>query len=1562
MTRRRKPKCGLSGSATEHAAEFQNARHEALEAAQDAMAAMAKQKCVIAGKRIDDGYVAVGKMQVAAQTEQELLEASRVHRALEKADQPFEQKCVREYPLQGLAGLSGTLVSPTQIEFDHVGASVHEDFSNWADSSITIHPVFSESGVLSVWGEVRGKWFGGTMRTESARVRLAARDRLVVELGGPSARHHHANFMWLRLSPSDANALSVWLDALETQGLGASLAGLGAAAPAEPATAPNIALILSAAYDGNRTGLALKAYPGRHNSSYEYEPSLSLPGGAVGQVPAVLPPFDPSTVEGNKKVAEAEYKKKRAVQIQELHHAVREFARAGAAREGWNFSGSLEWVADFTSMGRTFRVYAHRAAVGCTDCWATGSEVIPPSKPAGVRVVLPVGATLRAMGMDHPTVLAVADALVARAMGREPGTTAQSKVFTSRETILERGAKLVEDTPMHIPEEEGRDAPAESEPLPEYADDAEDYAEDRETEEELQRYKDLTEEEREEARAARRQALELWRQPELSKEEVEERRRQADWAQPRGTRTRQVPNTPPKQRAVELLSAFSREATLAAKNAAERLFLVEVEPSDPTKVRNAVEYDAAKLARKVLEAPKKLRSREGDWTLFWKSPESGYVLYVLEGASPGVLYNSLARVKPTSRAQVSGVLAGLGILPEELGPGPVVQRVNQPAPMAMRVRPTVRKAAVEPAPAEPAPVKAEPVVAKAEPAAPAPVLEPTARERETIEVSPRMKRKAMPSDTKVYPSELERHFVAETQGPGFVERLYSVPRLTSEATEVDKRLKAQVVLAQMPATLTFEQPEVNGVKPLQTFVRGELRTMPLTGEWVVSYRHMSSALFTPHHPTNEQRAENDEFIFSLLSRHLKPDSVPAFTEPWGAQASTGLKLDPVGVTVSTGAPVTRFFMRHGTRKPNVQVELTAGRGWRFDFPIERLREDKFLRTGVLELKTDEGRPLTVTFDRRNGDLLQAWLAKSANSGLGELGEAIPAQIEAAAEDFSYFELGTHTAVFDTPLRVTFSVGGPNHVVFIDVAARDSRTQLHRRGAFKVLGTFEPEFRQRGTARGLSEQRYSDPAHLSFQLTPTALARLQVWLDAQEERGALFGLGPAYPAGLGGLGALPLFRVTAAGHSFPAATRFTSSNPPMSSDRIDHAQWRRVERNGKAFNALTVITLDNFPFVSERAFRNWAGRQPLVLEGPAVGSPLTYYLMPAAREDALVALDAFIGEEAQSDLGGLGETAVTRLGNGDLALFDVMARFGYRSERDQRFARNLLYIKRGVLSKRVTQYMDPDGAPTGASSYVNGAFYLPDGKQLGSSRHPFRLMKRRQVPGGIELSFHAEDPHDDVTTLRFIVKASPELAVWFDALEELGPVYPSMQGLQGLGEVNEAARSWANTLLKHGVPPADWLFASMRGAPTKGFEHLPFVYISGYRPVPVGWADKFPPDTVVQVSMEGTRGVIRAASPLDPAVIARLELTPVRAGSIGAFFWATLSNGRALELSKDYGERARLIFKNPRGIWQSSEFVVDVGPTGHTEAPRPEELVWDAFAAGYRDANTGAVDAIMEGAQ
>lgn len=111
MTRRRRPKCGLSGSAAEHAVEFQNARHEALDAIHDASQAMRKQKCLIAGKRIDDGYVAIGKMQATAQTGEELAETSRVHAALEKADNPFETSCVREEPIRAVAGL-GAVEAP----------------------------------------------------------------------------------------------------------------------------------------------------------------------------------------------------------------------------------------------------------------------------------------------------------------------------------------------------------------------------------------------------------------------------------------------------------------------------------------------------------------------------------------------------------------------------------------------------------------------------------------------------------------------------------------------------------------------------------------------------------------------------------------------------------------------------------------------------------------------------------------------------------------------------------------------------------------------------------------------------------------------------------------------------------------------------------------------------------------------------------------------------------------------------------------------------------------------------------------------------------------------------------------------------------------------------------------------------------------------------------------------------------------------------------------------------------------------------------------------------------
>ena len=127
---------------------------------------------------------------------------------------------------------------------------------------------------------------------------------------------------------------------------------------------------------------------------------------------------------------------------------------------------------------------------------------------------------------------------------------------------------------------------------------------------------------------------------------------------------------------------------------------------------------------------------------------------------------------------------------------------------------------------------------------------------------------------------------------------------------------------------------------------------------------------------------------------------------------------------------------------------------------------------------------------------------------------------------------------------------------------------------------------------------------------------------------------------------------------------------------------------------------------------------------------------------------------------------------------------------------------------------------------------------------------------------------------------------------------------------------------------------------------------------MGWTERFPAGTVVQVGAGGTRGVIRAPSALDPGIIQQLELTPVRPKSIGALLWS-LSDGKTLELSQLGGERAALIFRNPRRIWQASWFEYGIGPTGHIEADNPESLAWEAFGAGYKFIGSGAVDAIME---
>ena len=60
------------------------------------------------------------------------------------------------------------------------------------------------------------------------------------------------------------------------------------------------------------------------------------------------------------------------------------------------------------------------------------------------------------------------------------------------------------------------------------------------------------------------------------------------------------------------------------------------------------------------------------------------------------------------------------------------------------------------------------------------------------------------------------------------------------------------------------------------------------------------------------------------------------------------------------------------------------------------------------------------------------------------------------------------------------------------------------------------------------------------------------------------------------------------------------------------------------------------------------------------------------------------------------------------------------------------------------------------------------------------------------------------------------------------------------------------------------------------------------------------------------------------------------------------------------ERAVVLFKNPRGAWQLSDFTEGLGPTGHQEerGDDPAQMVGEAWQSGYRDFSPGIIDAIM----
>lgn len=165
------------------------------------------------------------------------------------------------------------------------------------------------------------------------------------------------------------------------------------------------------------------------------------------------------------------------------------------------------------------------------------------------------------------------------------------------------------------------------------------------------------------------------------------------------------------------------------------------------------------------------------------------------------------------------------------------------------------------------------------------------------------------------------------------------------------------------------------------------------------------------------------------------------------------------------------------------------------------------------------------------------------------------------------------------------------------------------------------------------------------------------------------------------------------------------------------------------------------------------------------------------------------------------------------------------------------------------------------------------------------------------------------------------------------------------------------ILRDGVPGREWITAWMdidkfhRDA----IRHNKFMYGSPYRPLGHAFMKDRPEATVANLKGKG-RSLVLTKEPLDHDALYRWELIPVSPDAIG-WYILELANAEKnpVELSKD-GDKAAMLFKNPRGIWQLSYFD-ERGPVGHQEGEDPGKLVYEAYVTGYRTWAPGIVDAL-----
>ncbi len=238
---------GLGSTDSEHATEFENARHELISAVSDAETALHNGQCRAANVMLDEAHVQYGRLRAEAMGAKSMSEAVDLHKMLRSVEEPFDQKCIRSEPVSETYEKSMRAMRPGLAGFGNVDqirlTAITGLRQKYAVAARYAPPRFNSS---PPGGSVDFAWTSPVLGAHTIRATasiadviadLAKGSTLIMTVREFNGAPHQQEYK-MKLDRKSVQALQVALDAWQSLGF----KGLGSMTTPYPTRSENVSL------------------------------------------------------------------------------------------------------------------------------------------------------------------------------------------------------------------------------------------------------------------------------------------------------------------------------------------------------------------------------------------------------------------------------------------------------------------------------------------------------------------------------------------------------------------------------------------------------------------------------------------------------------------------------------------------------------------------------------------------------------------------------------------------------------------------------------------------------------------------------------------------------------------------------------------------------------------------------------------------------------------------------------------------------------------------------------------------------------------------------------------------------------------------------------------------------------------------------------------------------------------------------------------------------------------------------------------------------------------------